>query len=104
LKSRLTVDEYASGILAGDRVVLGKAITLVESRLPEDQQQVSILLEKIIQYTGSSIRIGITGVPGVGKSTFIETFGKLITSRGKKIAVLTVDPEQSIDEGKYSGR
>lgn len=103
MKSRLTVDEYASGILAGDRVVLGKAITLVESRLPEDQQQVSILLEKIIQYTGSSIRIGITGVPGVGKSTFIETFGKLITSRGKKIAVLTVDPSSQLTKGSILG-
>lgn len=103
MKSRLTVDEYVSGILAGDRVVLGKAITLVESNLPEDQQQVSLLLEKIIQHTGNSIRIGITGVPGVGKSTFIETFGKLVTSLEKKIAVLTVDPSSQLTKGSILG-
>lgn len=103
MKSRLTIEEYVSGILAGDRVVLGKAITLVESNLPEDQKQVSLLLEKIIQHTGNSIRIGITGVPGVGKSTFIETFGKLVTSMGEKIAVLTVDPSSQLTKGSILG-
>lgn len=103
MKSRLSIQEYATGILSGDRVVLGKAVTFVESNLHEDQQQVSLLVEKIIQYTGNSIRIGITGVPGVGKSTFIETFGKYITTLGKKIAVLTVDPSSQLTKGSILG-
>jgi len=103
LKTRLTVDEYATGILAGDRVVLGKAISLIESSLLSDQQQASELIEKIIDKTGQSIRIGITGVPGVGKSTFIETLGKNITDSGKKIAVLTIDPSSQLTQGSILG-
>jgi len=103
LKSRLSIQEYATGIRSGDRIVLAKAVTFVESNLHEDQQQVSLLVEKIIQYTGNSIRIGITGVPGVGKSTFIETFGKYITTLGKKIAVLTVDPSSQLTKGSILG-
>ncbi len=103
MKARLTIDEYTSGILTGDRIVLGKAISLIESNLSTDEQQAIQLVERIIDKTGNSIRIGITGVPGVGKSTFIETFGKFVTGQGKKIAVLTVDPSSQLTKGSILG-
>lgn len=89
--------------MAGDRVILGKAISLVESNLPVDQQEAAQLLEKISTKTGNSIRIGITGVPGVGKSTFIEAFGKFVTDQQKKIAVLTIDPSSQLTKGSILG-
>ena len=93
MKARLNLQEYANGIAKGDRVVLAKAITLVESTLPVDRALADQLIEKILPRTGNSIRIGITGVPGVGKSTFIEAFGKhIIETHKKKLAILTVDP------------
>jgi LAO/AO transport system kinase len=103
LKTRLTVEEYAAGILQGDRVILGKAISLIESNLLTDQEQASQLVEKIMGKTGNSIRIGITGVPGVGKSTFIEVLGKYITNQKKKIAVLTIDPSSLRTKGSILG-
>jgi LAO/AO transport system kinase len=103
LKARLTVEEYAAGILQGDRVILGKAISLIESNLLADQEQSAQLVEKIIDKTGQSIRIGITGVPGVGKSTFIEVLGKHITNQKKKIAVLTIDPSSLRTKGSILG-
>jgi len=103
VKARLTTDGYAEGILRGDRIILGQAITLIESNLSGDRLLASDLIEKIIGYTGNSIRIGITGVPGVGKSTFIEAFGKHITSFGKKVAVLTVDPSSKLSKGSILG-
>ena len=103
MKARLTIQEYASGIVAGDRVVLGKAISLIESNLPADQQEAAQLIEKISDRTGNSIRIGITGVPGVGKSTFIEAFGKFVTDQQKKIAVLTIDPSSQLTKGSILG-
>ena len=89
--------------MAGDRVILGKAISLIESNLPADQQEAAQLLEKISAKTGDSIRIGITGVPGVGKSTFIEVFGKFVTDQQKKIAVLTIDPSSQLTKGSILG-
>lgn len=103
MKQRLTTEEYKKGIVAGDRIILGKAITLIESSLAEDQQQATGLVDAILSVTGNSIRVGITGVPGVGKSTFIEAFGKHITSFGKKIAVLTVDPSSQLTKGSILG-
>jgi LAO/AO transport system kinase len=103
LKTRLSATEYATGILKGDRVVLGKAISLIESNLTKDQEQASQLIDKIIDKTGNSVRIGITGVPGVGKSTFIEAFGKFITDQKKKIAVLTIDPSSQLTKGSILG-
>lgn len=103
LKTRLTVPEYAIGILEGDRTILGKAISLIESSLPADQVTASQLVDHLLDKTGASIRIGITGVPGVGKSTFIETFGKHITSLGKKISVLTIDPSSQLTKGSILG-
>lgn len=103
MKQRLTTEEYAAGIASGDRVILAKAISLAESSLPEDQQQAAELLAQLNPKTGNTIRIGITGVPGVGKSTFIEAFGKYITSLHKKIAVLTVDPSSQLTKGSILG-
>jgi LAO/AO transport system kinase len=99
----LTVNELAEGILAKKRVVLGQAITLIESQRKEDQENAKQLIEKILPFTGNSIRIGITGAPGVGKSTFIETFGKHLTDSGKKIAVLAIDPSSSKSKGSILG-
>jgi LAO/AO transport system kinase len=103
VKPRLTVDDYIQGVLHGDRVVLGQAITLVESRLPADEILAGALLEKVLKHTGNSLRIGITGVPGVGKSTFIEAFGKHIVSQGKQLAVLTIDPSSPLTKGSILG-
>lgn len=97
------MEEYSKGILAGDRVILAKAITLVESTLPEDQHLAEEVLDAVILKTGKSLRIGITGAPGVGKSTFIEAYGKLVTDSGKKIAVLTIDPTSQITRGSILG-
>lgn len=83
--------------------MLGQAITLVESSLPEDEQIAAALLDKILPQTGMSIRIGITGVPGVGKSTFIETFGTYIIEQHKKLAVLTIDPSSQVTHGSILG-
>jgi len=101
--SRHQTEEYRKGILEGDRVVLAKAITLMESTLLRDQSQADELLDTLISHSGNSIRIGITGAPGVGKSTFIESFAKIILDSGKKIAVLTVDPSSQLTGGSILG-
>jgi LAO/AO transport system kinase len=87
----------------GGRRALAKAITLVESKLDEHRQQAQAVLEQILPKTGNSIRIGITGIPGVGKSTFIETFGLYLIEQGKKVAVLAVDPSSPIAGGSILG-
>jgi len=97
------IKELENGLLSGDRIILAKAITLIESQLKEDQKKAEELVEKILPKTGNSIRIGITGVPGVGKSTFIETLGQYIISLGKRIAVLTVDPSSRKTKGSILG-
>jgi LAO/AO transport system kinase len=91
------------GILSGNITMLSKAITLVESALPEHQEQAQELIRKCLPYAGKSIRIGITGVPGVGKSTFIEALGKFLTESDKKIAVLAIDPSSLISKGSILG-
>ncbi|MBX2967352.1 MAG: methylmalonyl Co-A mutase-associated GTPase MeaB [Cyclobacteriaceae bacterium] len=104
MKARLNLQEYVTGILRGDRVVLAKAITLVESTLPEDRSLADRMLESLLPNTGKSLRIGITGVPGVGKSTFIEAFGQYaIEQHNKKVAVLTVDPSSTVTKGSILG-
>ena len=102
-KSRLSLEQYVDGVLSGSRMVLSKAITLTESTLEEDQNLATQLIDKILPHTGNSIRLGITGVPGVGKSTFIETLGKKITSSGKKLAVLAIDPTSQRSQGSILG-
>jgi LAO/AO transport system kinase len=102
-KRRLSVNEYVDGVLSGNKIILSKAITLVESTLEADHLIAEEVIEKILPHTGNSIRIGITGVPGVGKSTFIETFGKRITATGKRLAVLAIDPSSQRSQGSILG-
>lgn len=103
MKKRLSLPDYYEGILNQNRVVLGQAITLVESQRPEDAALASALLDKILQHTGNTLRIGITGVPGVGKSTFIETFGNHLLEGGQRLAILTIDPSSQLTHGSILG-
>ncbi|MGA0559085.1 methylmalonyl Co-A mutase-associated GTPase MeaB [Larkinella sp. VNQ87] len=100
---RLPPDYYIAGIRSGDRLVLSRAITLVESQLESDQDLALEILKQVLPETGHSIRVGITGVPGVGKSTFIEAFGKHLTALGKKVAVLAIDPTSQRSHGSILG-
>ncbi len=102
-KKKFTVDEYVEGILAGNRTILSQAITLVESALPEHHSIAQQVIEQCLPHTGKSIRIGITGVPGVGKSTFIESLGVQITGQGHKLAVLAIDPSSERSKGSILG-
>ena len=103
-KRRLTKDQYIKGILSGDKIILSKAITLIESRLHQDEILAGEILDHILLKTGhSSIRVGITGIPGVGKSTFIEALGKYIVSLKKKMAVLSIDPTSRKSKGSILG-
>jgi len=97
------ISDYVQGIKASDKRILGKAITLVESKKPEHRDLADQLLKELLPLTGQSVRVGITGVPGVGKSTFIESFGKLAIQNGKKVAVLAVDPSSSLNKGSILG-
>jgi LAO/AO transport system kinase len=99
----LSVAEYVVGVRAGERGVLSRAITLVESARPEHQAQAQAVLQELLPLTGGAQRIGITGVPGVGKSTFIDAFGTLLTGQGHKVAVLAVDPSSSRTGGSILG-
>ncbi|MEH6587802.1 MAG: methylmalonyl Co-A mutase-associated GTPase MeaB [Halioglobus sp.] len=90
-------------LLSGNRRALAKAITLVESKLASHRQQAQEILEQVLPHSGNSIRIGITGVPGVGKSTFIEAFGLYLIEQGKRVAVLAVDPSSPIAGGSILG-
>lgn len=97
------VDEIFKGMMDGSRQHLAKAITLIESTRKQDQQYAQQLLQKSLPYTGNSIRIGISGVPGAGKSTFIETFGHMLCEKGFKVAVLAIDPSSTISGGSVLG-
>ena len=98
-----STEELIQGIKSGDKRLLGKAISLVESKKPEHRIQAEELLKEVIPLSGNSVRIGITGVPGVGKSTFIENFGRLAIQKGKKVAVLAIDPSSSVNKGSILG-
>ena len=98
-----SVNEFVTGVLNGNITFLSKAITLVESTNIKHQQKANEILNCCLPHANKSIRIGITGVPGVGKSTFIETFGKYLTAQGKKVAVLAVDPSSSVNKGAILG-
>lgn len=97
------ISEYVNGILAGDITLLSQAVTLVESSKPEHQVIAQEIILKCLPFSGNSVRIGITGVPGVGKSTFIEAMGKYITLRGEKLAVLAIDPSSERTKGSILG-
>lgn len=102
-KPEVQVDELVQGILSGNRVLLSKAITLVESENPKHQEIVGELIDKCLPHAKLSLRIGITGSPGVGKSTFIETLGKFVLQKGHSLAVLAVDPSSQISKGSILG-
>ena len=97
------LDLIVAGVLAGDRTWIGKAITLVESRNKDDFGHAGRLLEMLLPHSGSSSRIGVTGAPGVGKSTFIDELGTQLTGRGHRVAVLAVDPSSSVSGGSILG-
>ncbi|MFO7869336.1 MAG: methylmalonyl Co-A mutase-associated GTPase MeaB [Bacteroidales bacterium] len=102
-KSVLHATDYINGILEGNISILSKAITIIESNLPKHYTLGQEIINACLPYSGKSIRIGITGVPGVGKSTFIESFGTLITQRKHKLAVLTIDPTSERTKGSILG-
>jgi LAO/AO transport system kinase len=100
----LSTSSYLQGLRSGDKMILGKAITLIESSLPSHREAASELLAACIPYSGESVRIGVTGIPGVGKSTFIEAFGNyLINTQDKKVGVLAIDPSSSRSGGSILG-
>jgi LAO/AO transport system kinase len=100
-RQRLSLEGYLQGILKADKVVLAQAITLAESELESDRNLIENLIEKLVTGKKDSIRIGITGSPGVGKSTFIETFGRHLTAQNKKVAVLAIDPVATKQKGAF---
>ena len=102
-KKQPSANELIDGILKHDKVALSRAITLVESTNPEHLSKANEVINGCLPSANKSVRIGITGVPGVGKSTFIEAFGKHLTSLGKKVAVLAVDPSSTISHGSILG-
>lgn len=100
---KISVEDLKTGIQSGSKRPIAKAITLIESKKPEHRELAEQLLKEIMPFTGDSVRIGITGVPGAGKSTFIENFGRLAIEKGKKVAVLAIDPSSSLNKGSILG-
>ncbi|MES2527140.1 MAG: methylmalonyl Co-A mutase-associated GTPase MeaB [Bdellovibrionota bacterium] len=103
MRTKLTLQDYLDGFKNKDRTILGRAITLVESTNSDHQKLAQELITKLLPETGNSKRLGISGTPGVGKSTFIEAFGKFLTSQGNKVAVLAVDPTSQVSGGSILG-
>ena len=102
-KSQLSAKEYAEGILAGDRGILSRAITIIESNAPKHFDLGQEIISLLLPYTGNSVRVGITGVPGAGKSTTIEALGNFLCDNGRRVAVLAVDPSSSVSRGSILG-
>ncbi len=100
---KMNPEEIFDGIKRGDRVALSLGITLVESQNPDHRKRANELIQRCLKINTNSIRVGITGVPGVGKSTFIESFGKILIEKGHQLAVLTIDPSSSISGGSILG-
>jgi LAO/AO transport system kinase len=99
----IDIDDFTAGVLAGDRTMLGRAITLVESRSPQHLELAQELLTRLLPHSGASRRVGITGVPGVGKSTFIDALGTHLTATDHRVAVLAVDPSSTRSGGSILG-
>ncbi len=102
-RKRYTPEEYVAGIQSQNSVLLSQAITLIESTLEAHQQTAQTILEQCLPHSGNSIRIGITGTPGVGKSTFIEALGNYLLSKGHRLAVLAIDPSSQVSKGSILG-
>lgn len=102
-RKEYSVEEFVKGIREGNRTVLSQAITLIESSLQEHYEKSQAIIEHCLPYSGNSLRIGITGVPGAGKSTFIETFGLYLVSKNRKVAVLAIDPSSQQTRGSILG-
>lgn len=98
-----SVTEYVEGILSGNRVILSQAVTLVESSRPEHQEKAQAIIEQCLPFAAKSIRVGITGVPGAGKSTSIDAFGMHLLEKGHKLAVLAIDPSSERSKGSILG-
>lgn len=99
----LSLNQLVEGVLAGDRMILARAITLIESNARHHLEKAQQVLEQILPYSGRAIRVGITGVPGAGKSTFIDAFGCMLCQKGLQVAVLAVDPSSSLSRGSIMG-
>lgn len=102
-RQALSVEDFVEAILNGDRIVLSQAITLVESKKAEHQTKAQQIVNACLPHSGKSIRVGITGTPGVGKSTFVESMGQHVTSLGRQLAVLAIDPTSQISHGSILG-
>ncbi|MBX3211303.1 MAG: methylmalonyl Co-A mutase-associated GTPase MeaB [Labilithrix sp.] len=102
-RPRLSLDEYERGVRACDRAVLAQAITLIESRADVDVALAQALLTRVLPAAGGSRRVGVTGVPGAGKSTFVDELGMRLIARGKKVAVLAIDPSSTVSGGSILG-
>lgn len=101
--SRFDPDALAAGILAGNTAMLGRAITLIESNAQRDQEPARRLIAQLLPHSGRAVRVGITGVPGAGKSSFIEAFGTYLCEKGLKVAVLAIDPSSTLSKGSVMG-
>ena len=101
--AKFSTDAYVKGILDSDRTMIGRAITLIESNAQPHQEQAQEVLKALMPHSGKSVRVGITGVPGAGKSTFIETLGTRLTGEGHRVAVMAVDPSSSLTKGSILG-
>ena len=99
----MEIQDYIDGVLAQNRRIIAKTITLIESSLPSHQEMAKAIVDALLPYTGKAVRIGITGVPGVGKSTYIESFGLQLVKQGHRVAVLAVDPSSSKSGGSIMG-
>ena len=102
-RRELTLDQYEAGVRAGNVAVLARALTLIESSSPRHQPLAEALLTRLLPHTGTAVRVGITGAPGVGKSTFIDALGLHLVGRGLRVAVLAVDPSSGVSGGSILG-